>query len=71
MQPYRTSPYRTVFVIAAVAMTAITIGLTVVVPATMGSASHEARTLAEPAATTLVTAAAIVTCPCVDVAQRP
>ena len=46
MNRYETSILRAAFGIAAVAMTAITIGLLVVLSAKMESASHEVRTLA-------------------------
>ncbi len=59
MHPYDTSSPRAGFAIAAIAMTAMTIGLTVVVPAKMDSGRDEARTLARPAATILATPAAV------------
>lgn len=70
MNRYKTSPPHTAFVIAALAMTAMTIGLAVVVPAKMDSGSHEARTLAESVAAPRVIAAIVVTSARVDLAQR-
>lgn len=67
MNRYETSIPRAALAIAAVAMTAITIGLTVVVPARMGAGSQEAPMLAGPPADTLPTAAAVSNPPRVDV----
>jgi hypothetical protein len=45
MNPYRTSSPRKIFAVAAVAMTAITIGFLVVVPTQIQSGARDARTL--------------------------
>ena len=52
MNRYQTSGPRKIFAIAAVAMTAITIGLSVVVPAKMQSGDRAPRTLAASGITT-------------------
>lgn len=70
MDRYKTSHPRGAFAIAAVAMTAITIGLMVVVPAKMDSGSQEAHALAQQGAATLATATAVVNPPCIDVAAN-
>lgn len=73
MNRYKTKHPRTGLAIAAFAMTALIIGMTVVVPAwRTESAGHDARTLAEPAPTTRAIEAIVVTAPRVDVAaHRP
>jgi hypothetical protein len=48
MNDYLTSTPRTPFAIAAVAMTAITLGLSVLVPATMDVSTLQFRTMAAP-----------------------
>jgi len=52
MNRYEPSIPRVAFGIAAVAMTAITIGVSVIMPAKMDSDSHEPRMLAAPKVTT-------------------
>lgn len=48
MNRYESSNPRTVFGIAAIALSAITLGLSVVLPASLTSERHEARMLAAP-----------------------
>jgi hypothetical protein len=48
MNRYETSIPRTAFGIAAIALTAITLGLAVILPASLTSERHEARVLAAP-----------------------
>ncbi len=68
---YHTSLPRAAFAIIAVAMTAITIALTVVVPAKVDSATDPARVLAVPAAATRAITPVVVTSARVDIATRP
>ena len=52
MNPYQISSPRKIFAIAAVAMTAITIGFSVVVPTQIQSGARDARSLTASKATT-------------------
>lgn len=67
MHRYETSTPRAALAIAAATMTAMTVGLMVVVPAKMASGSQEAYLMAGPGAATLASAAAGRNPPCVDV----
>jgi hypothetical protein len=60
MNPYRTSSPRKIFAIAAVAMTAITIGFSVVVPTQIQSGARDARTLTASKAMTPAPAEVVV-----------
>ena len=60
MNPYQISSPRKIFAIAAVAMTAITIGFSVVVPTQIQSGSRDARTMTASKAMTAVPAEVVV-----------
>jgi outer membrane murein-binding lipoprotein Lpp len=52
MNPYQTSTPRAPLVIAAIALTALTLGASVIAPAKMDSGSTDVRTLAAPKSVT-------------------
>ena len=71
MNRYKPSIPHAAFGITAIAMTAITIGLLVVLPAKMESGSQEARTLAASKVATLASTGVIAGSESIDVVAVP